>query len=291
MIYIHKDKTDRSKEAAQKLKDWKNSDDITPSGQRFDVLCKKLGVSSLWELLDSGFSYNKKQLREDLHTEQHGVCCYCICGVKNETSQSVIEHFKDKSCNPCENTYDYANLMLSCNGNLQSDAKVMIKQGDTIEKFVEKYGLTEEQRKEIEKKFRPFQTVTVFKPPLHCDKAKAQIEEKPKNQPDYVSPIINPILVIDCWKRFEYYEDGFIKGKDNEANETIRILNLNAEPLKEKREKAWVNARVKFQDGKEHDLSSKEKIEECLKKELDMKPYHLCVVHRAYLLNELNMAK
>ena len=287
MIHIDKNKTDGSKEAAEKLKDWKDNY-ISPSEQRLDVLCKTSAVKSLWELLDRGESYNKEKLRKDLHAEQHGVCCYCVCGVKNETAQSVIEHFKDKSCNPCENTYDYANLILSCNGNNWIIVK-LIKPSDTIEKFVEEYGLTEEKTKEIAKNFKPFQRVTLPKPPNCCDKAKAQNEENAKNQPDYVPPIINPTLVIDCWKRFEYCDDGLIGGKDDEAEKTIEVLNLNAEPLKEKRKKAWDNARTKFTD--DFDLSSKEKIENCLKEELTKDPYHLCVVHRAYLLNELAIAK
>ena len=286
MIHIDKNKTDGSKKAAEKLKDWKDNY-ISPSEQRLDVLCKTLTVKSLWELLDTGFPYNKKQLRDDLHTEQHGVCCYCVCGVKNEKAQSVIEHFKDKSSNPCENTYDYANLMLSCNGNNQTTEPILIKKDDTIEKFVEKYGLTEEQTKEIAKNFRLNQRVKFPKPPLCCDKAKAQNDEKAKNQLDYVPPIINPTLVIDCWKRFEYGDDGLINGKDDEAERTITILNLNAEPLIEKRKKAWVNTRKKFNNEDEYDFSSKENIEKYLQNELDGKPYHLCVIDRAYLLNEL----
>lgn len=177
MIHIIKN-NQKSIDASKNLKKWKESYK-SPSDKVFDVLCKEMKVKDLWELLDTGENYNKEQLREDLHTEQNGVCCYCVCEIELEKAQSVIEHFKDKSCNPCENTYDYTNLLLSCIGNNRI-TDYMVKQGDNLEKIKEKFSLTEEEISELPHPLKPFTKIKLPEPPLHCDKAKAKMKKNLK---------------------------------------------------------------------------------------------------------------
>jgi uncharacterized protein (TIGR02646 family) len=63
------------------------------------------------------FYYSKEELRDALLHEQGGICCYCNQGIKNDTN-TTIEHVEDKDTVPSK-TFDYNNLLASCNGNLK----------------------------------------------------------------------------------------------------------------------------------------------------------------------------
>lgn len=61
------------------------------------------------------FSYDKKKLKEHiLKNEQNYLCGYCEAKVTMENSH--IEHIKPKSLDEESLTFDYNNLLVSCNG-------------------------------------------------------------------------------------------------------------------------------------------------------------------------------
>ncbi len=58
--------------------------------------------------------YNEKQaLREVLHAEQYGLCCYCCFSITTKHTEVSIEHLADKHQNRSLQ-FDYHNLLLSC---------------------------------------------------------------------------------------------------------------------------------------------------------------------------------
>jgi uncharacterized protein (TIGR02646 family) len=54
------------------------------------------------------------ETRSSLAEEQYGLCCYCESQVSD--GDGHIEHMEPKGRNP-KRTYDYTNLVLSCNGS------------------------------------------------------------------------------------------------------------------------------------------------------------------------------
>lgn len=68
---------------------------------------------TLW----SGYlAENKRKLKKYiLENEQFGLCCYCEKQIT--VSVSHIEHVKPKSLDVATLTFDYANLLVSCDGN------------------------------------------------------------------------------------------------------------------------------------------------------------------------------
>ncbi|GEM_PF-1121481 len=58
----------------------------------------------------------KDDLRQKLHSEQNGLCCYCMSQIQTPTADKmVIEHFKPQSKYP-ELQLEYTNLLASCTG-------------------------------------------------------------------------------------------------------------------------------------------------------------------------------
>ena len=57
-------------------------------------------------------------LREQLLAEQFGLCCYCCQSVKDKTTH--IEHLYSRQNHP-KKTFDYENLLLSCDTPKQCD--------------------------------------------------------------------------------------------------------------------------------------------------------------------------
>jgi uncharacterized protein (TIGR02646 family) len=62
----------------------------------------------------------KTIVRNSLHAEQHGLCCYCESAIPCDCENVHIEHLNPQSQFP-ELQLDYGNLLLSCNG-LEPDA-------------------------------------------------------------------------------------------------------------------------------------------------------------------------
>ena len=59
-----------------------------------------------------------RPLREQLFTEQHGLCCYCCQNLTGKKTH--IEHLYSRQNHP-KRTFDYENLLLSCDTPKQCD--------------------------------------------------------------------------------------------------------------------------------------------------------------------------
>ena len=69
-----------------------------------------------WEL-GKDYYEGYVSLREQLRQEQKGLCCYCCQILKTEAN---VEHLKSRDKYP-KLTYDYGNLLLSCQQSKQCD--------------------------------------------------------------------------------------------------------------------------------------------------------------------------
>ena len=287
MKYINKT-TNEALFAAQQLHAWRDAFH-NESGQSFIEICSDVASTSerVWDLLKNytGEDYSQDLLREALKSEQGDICCYCGCELID--LRTVIEHFLRKSGDKCARTYNYLNLLLSCDGNNFSK-KHTIQEGETWETIATKYEMTvkELKNKNKQKVFRIKNNLTIIPPPRHCDAAKLSID----------TPIINPTVLPDCWDRFPYKFDGSIDETkaDDLAKATIEVLNLNAESLKRKRKAVWKDAKKAYSDDaeinqyldEEDTTAVLKRTRELLASELNQ-TYHLCIVRRAYLMSWL----
>lgn len=105
MISIDKGKEPRS------LKEYKNDS---------SVRCYEGDVWENGPALANGLTLSmvKKDVREALYREQHGLCAYCLRSISLE--ESKIEHFLPRSRCP-EKTLDYHNLLLCCPGRCRGN--------------------------------------------------------------------------------------------------------------------------------------------------------------------------
>lgn len=55
----------------------------------------------------------KQALREQLHAEQNGLCCYCCKKITISPNTVSVEHLQDKHQHP-KLQFEYENLLLSC---------------------------------------------------------------------------------------------------------------------------------------------------------------------------------
>jgi uncharacterized protein (TIGR02646 family) len=159
--------------------------------------CQQEGKTYSRVIFDSYLDKNtilKKQLLDD----QGYICCYCMQRIKHEPS-TKIEHFKPISLYP-ENTLDYSNLFVACNG-------------------ITKIG-------EGKQKIR------------HCDTSKGDCENKQKYSGliDYNSLI----KLSECEEYIVGYGvGGDIKYKPLIKREIENILNLNNSILMRNRKMVW----------------------------------------------------
>lgn len=58
---------------------------------------------------------DKQELREALHREQGGICCYCMRRIHATETSMKIEHWESRSAAP-EKQLDYSNLLGACTG-------------------------------------------------------------------------------------------------------------------------------------------------------------------------------
>ncbi|ALG67811.1 retron system putative HNH endonuclease [Beggiatoa leptomitoformis] len=218
---------------------------------------------SLWKI----GGLDKESLKKQLYQEQKGLCCYC--GTQLKLDELIIEHLNPKSLFPAM-TFDYSNLYASCKGGkgdtplylpYETTRKVVAEQYnvDTQKVIVPRYLHLKETdiipaKTEIKIKYNPNE--------LFCDTHKKN--EKITIQPILVNGWIrnahqpkHDYEVFSCENRVSYLEDGTILIDENECNETIRILNLNAKKLKESRIKTFENVE-EFTDSLEEETDSEE---------------------------------
>jgi len=63
-------------------------------------------------------SSKKRKLKKYmLENEQNGLCCYCELELVSINKLSHIEHIKPKSLDSINLTFEYSNLLVSCEGN------------------------------------------------------------------------------------------------------------------------------------------------------------------------------
>jgi uncharacterized protein (TIGR02646 family) len=244
--------------------------------------------------------FNKELIREHLHLEQDGLCCYCGRELINRIHHIIVEHFKLKSLE-AQNLYpymfDYANLMLSCHGNRYEFYKV--KNGDTWQSISLKSECRFRDNKLSKlKEMNPDTTILEQngepkigallivgfksgKESLHCDNFR---NDAPLN--------ISPTQELDCIDRFIYTvnklnETGMMihKTGDIHAEEAIKNLNLNAPVLIEDRE-AIVKEAIQLAgeistEIEELEATDRASILEIVKRNL-LGVKHFYVVYRAY---------
>jgi hypothetical protein len=242
MVFIDKS-TPHSTESKQRLEDWKK--EFLLNGETLEQLYVKEGQkgSELWKIFrDEGFDV-QEQLRKDLSTEQEHICCYCGQKLKSETR---IEHFLSKAKEFAKRVFNYDNLLLSCEGEIYDKVQYGIGKMETLQEFAERNKLTIKHIRgyNSSKKLKNFKIGDkIYYGEYHCDPHKGQVEDKEKKE----IPIINPSQFKECWQYFTYDYNGAISVnntaiKDNAlknlAINAIRVLNLNAKELTEKRKKA-----------------------------------------------------
>lgn len=153
------------------------------------------------------FYYSKQQLREALLSEQFKKCIYCERKIENSV-KSKIDHVRvprSKCIGHYEfELFNYKNLGLCCDG------------GERIKNGIE--GNMNDGQNHLNSKVKLER--------LHCDASKRE-----KNLP--FTPYDQ-----ECEIKITFNENGQAYGLDNDADEVIRILNLNLAKLKNVREAA-----------------------------------------------------
>lgn len=86
---------------------------INKTGTMPDITAKWIKKHNTLNWNDLPFD-EKEVLREQLHAEQHGLCCYCC--KKISTKSASVEHLQDKHQHR-KLQFSYDNLLLSCVSN------------------------------------------------------------------------------------------------------------------------------------------------------------------------------
>jgi uncharacterized protein (TIGR02646 family) len=284
----------------------KDLKDVDIENKIFMDICENLNAESAWNLIEEYGGGLKKKLKEALLKEQSGICCYCLQDI-SEALLTIIEHFLAKSNDKatCDNTYNYQNLLLSCDGNRGANkgeiyqVKKEDKSWEDVVKAIEKRN---ERRPDFTidvaslKEMNPLQqqdgvpkgNLFYRMPSIHCDNYK-------ENKTDV---IINPTTATDCSTRFQYHEKGLIEGKDEQATLTVTVLNLNAYILQESRRNKWrefdevLNQNADFST--QYVAEDWASLKTFLQTELDLEEkltYPFCTVKRALLLEKIKEAQ
>jgi uncharacterized protein (TIGR02646 family) len=251
MVFIDKS-TQHSQDSKKRLDDWANGFHF--NGKSLEDLYSEEGQTgkNLWNIfgmLHSDQATVKAQLRIDLKIEQEFICCYC----GQELDKTRIEHFLSKARDFKNRIFKYDNLILSCDGDpdeqsytnlqyksgkLETLQELAIRKGVSIE-IIETYnqGIVEKhENAEIK------QNKKIYLSRDHCDPYKGYIEDIENRE----ISIVNPTIFNSCWKYFKFDYDGGISFNDkiNDATiktlveDSIRVLNLDAEILRKKRKNA-----------------------------------------------------
>ncbi len=223
-----------------------------------DRLCRDNKTKELWQK----FSI-KKEIRTYLYQEQEGYCCYCGIGLTQNTHQSVIEHFKTKASDPCENMFDYENMLLSCHGNAYEFYEV--REEDTWRSIVAYSSKSEVWLKEMNPDIEqndnePKEGEEVIIGTIkgrsnhHCDNFRGKLDLP-----------ISPTIQLDCIDKIVYTvkimgKEGRVSAdSDADAQLMIDNLNLNAPVLIQRRQTIVKDARsilAEIAEGDSKDLQT-----------------------------------
>lgn len=261
------------------LETWKNNNKVM-----IERLCKNNETKALWRK----FSV-KKEIRTYLYKEQSGFCCYCGIGLTPKTHHTVIEHFKLKSGDPCNNMFDYNNLLLSCHGNAYDfyDAKkgdtwasIAVSQGKTAEWLKEKNPDIVLEANEPQEGEKLIVSTKNGVENHHCDKFRGD-----KDLP------ISPTSLPDCIDRIVYTvkelgEEGQVTYNigDEDAKKMIENLNLKTSKLVKQRKAIVKDARSIYDELNEN-TESYEDLQDSIRPYLES-VNSFFVVYRAYFKDE-----
>ena len=115
MIYIDKRQT-TSTAIKEKLEAWEATF-ADKDKKSIATLLQEHGGNA-YEQIRGQWDEMYQELRNTLHREQSGLCCYCgeeLVYKGSDSHQTVLEHFKPKSKYP-DLTFKYDNILLSCGG-------------------------------------------------------------------------------------------------------------------------------------------------------------------------------
>lgn len=112
------------KEEPVEFKNWKENEETKCAIKRYT---DNKDAQGLWDYFPSSPEkedkkdldinyYSRAELKEYIASEQGYICCYCNCEIKEDLSNSNIEHLIPKSTN-INLTLSYENLALSCRTN------------------------------------------------------------------------------------------------------------------------------------------------------------------------------
>ncbi len=249
MVFIDKT-TPHSSDSKDRLEAWKAG--FLHNEQPLSELYAEHNQTGdkLWAILNQDV---KDRLREDLNTEQEGICCYCCQALAAQNTK--IEHFLVKSAPDCEGedkitafadrVFNYDNLLLSCDGgeSSQRSYEVKRKQDGTLQT---KQDIATQLNVTTELLDRLNDSETVYNlgvkikytEGVHCDTHRG----------NNFTPIINPTTERGCWQYFEVKNDGSMTVNPSIEDDSLRqiientlnpALNLGEPRLKDKRKQAW----------------------------------------------------
>jgi uncharacterized protein (TIGR02646 family) len=299
----------KSKDSEADFSTWfekyKGKLEVDINNNTFKTICENLNPDSAWNLIEEYGGGLKKKLKAALLKEQGGICCYCLQDI-SEALLTIIEHFlaKSNANATCENTYNYQNLLLSCDGNRGAnkgeiyqvrkedksweDVVISIKKKNVRRQdFTIDVDLLKEMNPLQQGELVPKGNLFYKMPSKHCDNYK-------ENKSDI---IINPTIDIDCWRRFQYHDKGSIEGKDEQAKLTITVLNLDAYILRESRRDKWIEFDQQLNmslESIQYDTEDWVGLKKYLQTELDLEEnltYPFCTVRRSFLLAKINEAE
>lgn len=163
--------------------------------------------------------YSKDELRAVLLKEQNSKCLYCESCISNHPSKTRVDHVKTPQAlaQTSEQIFDYRNLGLSCN------SEYLHRKSEN--ESHNPYCPAEYKPEVIEKKTKGDRK-KIHPDALHCDAHK-------KDE-------ILPFTPYDhrCEEELQFLSDGSILSKNPDGKKVIKILNLNAVQLRNRRQKA-----------------------------------------------------
>lgn len=238
MEWIYKAVCSEGKEA---LDNWRQPHEIALDAMYLDT--DGISASTLWKYLDDNrtANFDKKILRKFLLEEQGYICCYC--GQRIDMNTTVIEHLLDKGTHR-RLTYDYSNLLASCNGGKMKIHQV--KAAETLSDIASLYACSPADLEELHESIPEKTHIKKLKRKAdiknlrvgdrlfiqlgdnatrHCDAAKGKVDIR-----------LLPTTSFRIENKFSYdLAKGEILGKNKGAKINIKVLGLNQNNLLKQR--------------------------------------------------------
>lgn len=254
---------------------WKEQEAETLEMKYVNCEKEKISAEKIWSYLPSSapkqleegiIYYDKEQLKTSLLKEQGKICCYC--GKKINVENADIEHFELKSLNS-RKTFDYHNLWASCKEPIYDYLRENEK---TWEDIAKRLKMEIEILKNLNPTFniekgRRGDKIKIHND-LHCNQERGDKKDK----------IISP-ADKECEQKFSYHlteEKGInyleINGlaECEEAQNSIKVLNLNTKWLKIERQKTYENVNKVIIEIRKQSNGNPMLIREKIKQQIDI---------------------